>query len=745
MLKFNLLYYTQFLLNCELSTDVDLPKNMFLPLLITFTTAFAVLFKDSLLSSGVAVGGDFLNYQLPVLNFFKDSLSKGEFPLWNPHVAGGAPALLFSPIFYPPNWLLFFLETKVFLITFYFAHLLLAFLSMFYLLQILHRSFWGSVFGGLVFVLSGFFTLRIYLGHTDLFAAACYVPLLFYLLERYFLGLGVKNLVLLSLPLSLQILTGHPQISYYSLMFLGVYFLIDWVLRQKGNILSLGAYLFSLILGLGLSSITLLPSLATSGLSTRSFGSSFEEVSSFSLPIRNMKVNFFPWPFTEIQYFEGINFISFFVFLLSLIGFGYFAMRRKQMLFFPFMVLVVIIFSAGSTTALFEFLYKYLPGFSFMRAHIRSMVFLSFAIGVGATYGWDLVTNKIASFSSYAKYSKSLLLLSSVLGVVLLSLNLVLKYLLTSWSAHLLYDKYHLEVYAPIAGLILLAFALFLSGRINLRRLQISFITLIMSGSYLFSWDYLKTQDYHLPNEFDKRLISLIKNNETKDLSRVWVEGEIPEKVLHRPLSLGLYDSQNLGWNSVITNYLKFKENKEITRDNFNKIKREFEFDKDRLSLFNVRYFVTSKEIFDTDFQKLGDIDLSENNKIFVYHLRNPVPRFFFKDSSESRLELRSFRNNKIELRTEVDKENSLIFSQIYDPNWKVLINNTPGKVSEVFNGLVKVNLAAGTNNLTFYYDQKAFVAGAAISVFSLLTLVVLFLILNRKEPSQEVSGVSRR
>ena len=65
-----------------------------------------ILFGDSFMP---ADGGDLVSFLLPTYRFAAESLRAGEWPLWNPHLYGGAPhvADIQAGFLYPVNLLLF--------------------------------------------------------------------------------------------------------------------------------------------------------------------------------------------------------------------------------------------------------------------------------------------------------------------------------------------------------------------------------------------------------------------------------------------------------------------------------------------------------------------------------------------------------------------------------------------------------------------------------------------------------------
>ena len=700
--------------------NTNIVRNLLITVL--FFLVLLIFFKDTIFSSGIPSGGDFIHYQLSVLSFFKEAFREGSFPFWNGLVSGGMPALIYSPIFYPFNWAYMIFGTKIFAIFFYTTHLLIAYVSTYHLSRLFGRSRTSSLLAGLSFILCGFFTLRIYLGHVDLMAAASYIPVIYLLIERYFRGKGAINLVLISIPFSLQILTDHPQIAYYSLLFSALYLIYKLVLVRKDIVKTIALFVLGIGLALGIAGVSLIPSVIHSSGITRATKLPLEEVASFSLPISMSKVSLFPFPFSEIQYFEGTNYISVFVFILSLLGLFTQIRKQRELLYFAILSVIALFMSSGLSTPFFKFFYDFLPGFSSMRAHTRAVVFISLSVSLLAAFGYDYFLEKIKILFG-VKYRTHFGASLAVLGIVTTLLSFQTTLLTT------LYAKYYLHSYLLVLGIGMFGLGISLLRWLKLELFAL-IVVLVLSISYFrFDWDYLKPKEFVLTSA-DKELTSLILNKDPQKEYRVWYEPEISEKTLRRPYEVGLKDSQNIGWSMVPLNYLTFLYG-EKSPEQYSSLSRVFQFDLEKLAQFSVRFVATKKNLDSLKVTKIGEV-VTKDDTLNVYELNQVLPRFYSQDPSTVVKKI-SESYNKISLNVTSQTPGEIVVRDLYDPYWEAKVNDSKVVVSPTQEKFRSVSVPNGESKVDFYYSPRPFQLGLGVSGVSLVLLGLLSILLSTK------------
>ncbi len=730
-----------------------LTGSNFTPFFI-FPLIFAGLFWESLFKGGIVAGGDFLNFQLVFLNFLKSTILNAQPPFWNPYIGGGIPMTLFSSIFYPINFLYLFLNLYWFLIVFYFSHFMIATFGMYLLARSFALSKFSAFFAAIIFVLAGYFSLRVYLGHTDLVAAMSWIPWQFYLVSEYFRIKKIKFLFSLSLPISAQLLTGHLQISYYSLIFITVFFVFKVLTSYKEDknlVVILSIYLMSVVFGIGIASPSWLPSLASIPDTTRDLPLTLSEVASFSQSLNKPQLAVFPWPFQRILLSEGINFIGLFPILIAIIGFLASFKKNKEVWFFLFIIIISLLMSVGTDTPFFKLLYDYLPGFSSMRAHTRSLIFVNLGFAFLAGLGADFILKKLL-VSKHKYFSNFWLVLLLGTTALILIFAPVIKNGFPALT--ILFQKYYLNIYLPSLGFILLTFILFQKKIINLFILKIFFLFIIIVNFYSFDWDYLKPFNYEIPLKSDQKIASFIKENDPQNLYRVWVETGIEEDYLPRSLNLAqfsLYEANNLGWNWQPKAYLRLKEYRYLEKEDYPKVGNNFPLDKKTLKLFNVGYIVSLKNnLADEEVKFLRSFEVEKNYglkkyTVYVYFLKNTLPRFYLTQKPiiknngisspttiSNNIKIGKYQPNEAEISVVSKEDSYLVSNELNFRGWKAKVDDVVTNIEEVNFGEKGVKLNKGNHLVKFKFEPPLFRIAILISFLSIVLPFLAYFIISK-------------
>ncbi len=408
-----------------------------------------VLLAPVLLLGPLMLRGEVLFWGTPSLQFIPwwvyaaRSLAQGSFPWWNALNGMGAPFLANYQLafFYPPNWLLLFLamaggeENAAALVAWGFTflsvlHLAWAGLGMSLLLRRLSFGWFGQVIGGLAYGLSGYVIAR--LGFVSMTWVAAWLPWLIYFSDQIASpshGLGVNKegrfnlLPGLTACAAMQLLAGHAQLTWYSLLFSIAWVTVGaWVgncdsavsrfRRLTGAWLSWGA---AVGLAVGISAVQLVPTFEFLRLSHRASAVAYQEA---------MVYSFWPWRFLTLfspdffgnpangdfwgyaTYWEDHLYLGLLPLLLALSTLWLIikgAVRRKhyqrwEMICFLWVGLLAAFWLAlGQNTPLFPFLYRNVPTFSMFQAPARYLFWAAFALPVLAAVGiehWRCPTGK---------------------------------------------------------------------------------------------------------------------------------------------------------------------------------------------------------------------------------------------------------------------------------------------------------------------------------------------------------------
>src|SRR5439155_340529 len=170
---------------------------------------------------------DLWNDRLPTRAFRGASLRRGETPGWMPGIYTGFPSIAQVEVgaLYPSNLLLFgLLEPYTAFAWAQILPLLIAGIGTFLLAGELGLPIESRLLAAGVFSLSGF--LVAHLRQLNMVDAAAWIPLLVLAVERIAVGRSGYAPLCLAVVWALQLLAGHPQISYFTAVLLAVVALV---------------------------------------------------------------------------------------------------------------------------------------------------------------------------------------------------------------------------------------------------------------------------------------------------------------------------------------------------------------------------------------------------------------------------------------------------------------------------------------------------------------------------------------
>ncbi|KAB2854666.1 MAG: hypothetical protein F9K46_16625, partial [Anaerolineae bacterium] len=229
---------------------------------ITQWLPLAILAIATLLLFYPLIFGRALFWGLPSLQFYPwrqfafDEIREGRMPFWNPYVGGGAPLIANyqSAIFYPPNWLHFFLSDSYAMGLIAILHVFWAGLGMWLFTGRLGFSPLGRGISVLSFALGNYYIGRF--GSFPSTDAAAWIPWMFWITLRILEQRRLRDIGLMGLITGMQLLAGHAQTTWYGLVGLGLFALwyTRWPMRPVAPKLRFLALLFcgiALLLGLG--------------------------------------------------------------------------------------------------------------------------------------------------------------------------------------------------------------------------------------------------------------------------------------------------------------------------------------------------------------------------------------------------------------------------------------------------------------------------------------------------------------
>ena len=199
--------------------------------IIVFFIVLAYAYLSPLLE-GKELKMDDLDHHLGMSKELVDYRNEtGEEAVWTNTMFGGMPGYVIS-VLYPNNVINFFagLPRQWFSIA---SFIFLYFVGFYVLLTSLKFNRWLSVAGAIAFGFSSYFIIIIGAGHASKANALAFLPIVIAGVLMVFRGKQIPGAILFTVGLSLELLAGHPQITYYGMILLAIYGLVEFIYAIK--------------------------------------------------------------------------------------------------------------------------------------------------------------------------------------------------------------------------------------------------------------------------------------------------------------------------------------------------------------------------------------------------------------------------------------------------------------------------------------------------------------------------------
>jgi hypothetical protein len=379
----------------EFQNQKDFLKVALLLLCITLLYFFPVIFSNQTFASR-----DLYAFFYPRRFFAAEAIRSGILPLWNPHLASGVPFLanLQSSLFYPLSVIYYLLPFHIGFKFFIILHYYLAGLFMYLLMKHLRYETSSSITAGIVFMFGGY--LISILDNVAFLTAAVWLPLIVLFFDRSLRWQKPFDLIVTGVLIGAQILGGDASCYLLStLIFMFaylIYFLIaekDFipVRKRKSLILNLPV---SWIIGLGLSSIQLIPFIEFVFHSTRTGGFGYESLTKWSFNPLELFQLLVPFLFgTTVpmcrwfgQYWLDTFYIG--IFPLLLVVFCIFWSKCKLNRLLLLIVCISLFMALGKYNPLF-FLFTSVPGINMLHYPVKYLFLAGFALSLLAGIGFN--------------------------------------------------------------------------------------------------------------------------------------------------------------------------------------------------------------------------------------------------------------------------------------------------------------------------------------------------------------------
>lgn len=148
--------------------------------------------------------------------FMIDVIKGGEFPFWNKYLENGVPlAMDLNGVFYPLNYLGLFMDTKLFIYSFYAIHLAIGATFTYKYIKEIGCMELTAVCTAIIYL----FSIHIgglRKGHIVLIVAIIYLPVILFYIERYLKTFEMKYLYISAIIMAIQLFSGVIQYVFYT-------------------------------------------------------------------------------------------------------------------------------------------------------------------------------------------------------------------------------------------------------------------------------------------------------------------------------------------------------------------------------------------------------------------------------------------------------------------------------------------------------------------------------------------------
>ena len=714
---------------------------------ILLITLIVLIAYPGFMSSKFYGFDDLSRLNIPQRMFAAYSWKHGQIPLWNPFNFGGQPFLAAGQAgaLYLPNILYIFFPVEQATRCLYFIHELFAAYSMYGLIYYLDKRRCGALVGSVSFVTCGF--LVGHQIHTQMFNAFCWFPLLIYLFIRMLETASSRRTILFAFCFAGEIYAGHPQITFYLSLFIGVYTLL-YILQHKpthqGTIIKLAYASISFFLAIGLSAAQLLPTLHLTMYSNRD-NASGQFLLGGSMPPLGLTQWLDPYlaggglsnvPFSASSYanlfgstlyWEFLDYIGLIALTIAITG-AIFAWRTSLIVRrFAIICILTTTFSLGANTVL-SYVLVHAPGFNLFRIPARYIGISDFSLAVLCGLGINQLTH-----NPDKRFIKLFIgvLTSFTFITVLLTFILPIR---TSQQGFLLW---------PILLCMILAFISFIAFSDYKKWLKqtvavFAILDCVTAAHSMSSFPLTASASYLTPTKADIYLIRHTQN-------------EYPfTRVLSMPDTSIAYDASSAfgiptidGYDSLVSKW--YVDNVNLTWGTWT-ITHQSRW---LLDALGVQYVITKTGF--TPFQvqslpgSLGGIT-GFQNWIPVYVgkeetiWKNPdtIHAAWLTDSTSTQsgdfmqnsdIQLTSWHLNQTEWVIHASRPGYAVISQMYDPGWTASLNGKTASVKQIQNVLTGIRIEKpGTYVLTLQYQPRSFQTGKWITFISFV-LICTFVI----------------
>lgn len=744
---------------------------------VFFTILTAVFFWQQI-SGAAFFWEDFAEYVYPVQSLAAKEFANGNIPFWNPYSFAGSPFIADIQVgfFYPFNRLLSLFVSSdgslpvsiLQLMTI--LHFIIAQLSMFFLSRHFKVSSIGSIIAAVSYAFSSVLVSHVI--HPMIVSHLSWLPLILMFMSKGLESAKIKYGLLSGVIFGITMLSGHPPMTLYIALFLGLFLVWNIIADfKKGTFkeLSLVKYIIAgalpFLIALGIFQIQFLPSQEFAKLSKRNV-MTYEKAAEGSLEIPQIMTAIVPklFGYSEADNQSDVPFYlkqtksdgskieapyfyywetGFYFGIVALI-LGMFAMinspKDRKVAFFIAISAFALVFALGSNGFLLGIFHN-LPFFSQFRNPARMMFVVVLAFSFLSGFGFDRLAESREIKSLYKLLAASALpILISILTASGLMGDLV--------GAD---SKFSVEISSfGISALVATIFTVLISFAVYKKMLPtivsglalslVVFVDLYVVGVDFNASSQSIAQQYTLPAE----TIKAFRAEDPNNLYRVNMRMYSPSYMAMKR-NQGMISSIQLleGYNPLfLERSVPAQNTKEGIHRLFN-VKYEIAIDSmrgmpffyERTNSFPRAWFVggaivkNEKEI--DGYMRNSGVDFAQTVVV-----EEPLPfELPEKDTTAyGKVKILKYTANEILLEAEANKKGFVSISEIHYPAWKAKVNGKEVKVLRSNYCLRAVPVEKGKSKIEMYYDSDAYSTGKTISLLTLLLSAVGLFVFFKKD-----------
>lgn len=729
----------------------------------TILAVLCILFYAKVLFGQAWFWEDLIHQEFPHRIFARDMFLSLQFPHWNPYTFGGMPffSALHTGTLYPFNLLLSFIPASqsVFwylLELMIIGHVFAAGICMFLFAREIKLSAAASLLASISFMFCGFFVTHII--HSLMLYILVWTPLVMLLLKRTVEQRRLATALWAGLILGATIFAGHPQITFYQFLFLGLYCLYLLYVNTPLTVQQVARVFSPFLIAAGIALVQLLPASELSGQSMRTEWS-FAQAAEGSLSPRQLCALMVPklfgsqttnpadvpywlndsalyrngkWTYWESTFYTGIA--------VLVLGLAMFSRLRSE----PFVQMAAVAMGGslfiglGDHFFLYSILYKHVPGFGSFRFPGRILFVWDLLLPILAGMMFDRIRERKFTTGQF----RTLVILAG--AAIAFGLFVVSGMARSAWlelgrpEYNQFAKRQALTMLAMLAAAIVVC-TLFIYKKINGQAFGTLLVSLVALDLFIFGLgQHVQSQESAATHfAMNSPVATFLKDKGTHELFRANVRDLRQPSYMLLRRNQGMIDKiQMLAGYDPLNLQRKLPPTGLRTQIDLMNVRYAIQVDQQRRNiglaenptpLPRARMFFRWR-VIESDSAQIAYMQSNEYDCRSELVLDHPIPIHEQTSVNEpqSNTKIVSYRPNRIELSVQTEAEGLLWLSELAYPAWKCRLDGKRVPVLRADYVFRSVAVPPGKHTVVFTFESGPFRVGLALSVLTLLACAKL-------------------